>query len=204
MKKGLTVSVLMLLVLAENSAGSPVDTVLNRAERYLRDITPLEDVSALISSLSKEGQWPDINYLHQERSGWEPTTHMQRLRSMALTWSDRTSPFFHRSDLQNAIGRALSHWIDKRYQSPNWWHNEIGIPRLMQDILVLLRDDLAAKQLAGAMEVLAQHRVKGTGANLTWSADLGLHYSALSGNVETIKKCSQLLFGLRGRLMRHG
>jgi hypothetical protein len=81
------------------------------------------------------------------------------------------SSLYQDASVKTAIDGALGHWLEKRYQNPNWWHNAIGIPRLMQDIIVLLRRDLTREQFEQAMEVLGQHKVRGTGANLVWSAD---------------------------------
>ena len=182
---------------SEAAAQNPVDTILNRAERFLRNMSLKdndgEDVNKIVSSLQGNQQWSDIDYTHKDPSGWKVTTHLQRLRRMALTWTDPASSLYKDASLRNAIDAALGHWLEKRYQNPNWWHNAIGIPRLMQDIIVLLRHDLSPEQFKQAMEVLGQHKVGGTGANLVWSADLGLHYGALSGDVSMIKKCSDLI-----------
>ncbi|MGZ5246665.1 MAG: polysaccharide lyase family 8 super-sandwich domain-containing protein, partial [Flavitalea sp.] len=43
---------------------------------------------------------------------------------------------------------------------------------------------------------LAQHKVKGTGANLVWSADLGLHYAALTANYPLMKYCRDTILSV--------
>ena len=91
--------------------------------------------------------------------------------------------------------RALGHWLEKRYTCPNWWHNEIGVPQQMRDIIILLDTALSFSQRKGALEVLAQYRIHDntTGANLAWSADLGLHYGALTSNPDLVKECVRLI-----------
>jgi chondroitin AC lyase len=193
---------LILLLLFQLSspdaaAENPVDTILNRAERFLRNTSAKggadDDLNQIISALRPNQQWGDVDYSHEDPSGWKVTVHLQRVRRMALAWTNPTSSLYQDASVKTAIDGALRHWLDKRYQNPNWWHNAIGIPRLMQDIIVLLRRDLTREQFEQAMEVLGQHKVRGTGANLVWSADLGLHYGALSGNVSMIRKCSDLI-----------
>lgn len=179
------------------SAQNSVDTILNRAERFLRNTTSIPDhdtgLESIISSIGQGSQWDDIDYSHKHPSGWQLSTHLQRVRRMSLAWTDPESPRYQDPSLKKSIDATLDHWLENRYQNPNWWHNEIGVPRLMQDIIVLLRKHLTPPQFEQAMEILAQHNVRGTGANLVWSADLGLHYGALSGNVDMIRKCSDLI-----------
>jgi chondroitin AC lyase len=93
------------------------------------------------------------------------------------------------------INGALDHWLAKRYWSSNWWSNEIGVPRIMRDILVLVHDSLSPSRLAGALQIMRQLRVQNTGqgANLIWSADLGLHYGALTGNDTLARRCAKLI-----------
>src|SRR5690606_5693744 len=80
----------------------------------------------------------------------------------------------------------------------NWWHNKIGVPRYMRDILALLHDTLQPQQLAGALAVMAQNDApsyrKSTGANLVWCADLDLHYGALTHNEALMRSCATLIW----------
>ncbi|HEY0669916.1 MAG TPA: polysaccharide lyase family 8 super-sandwich domain-containing protein, partial [Sphingobacteriaceae bacterium] len=110
-------------------------------------------------------------------------------------WSNPKSVFYHNEIIWKAIDGSLNHWLEKKYKNPNWWHNEIGVPQYMRDIIVLLKGNLSATTLAEAMKVLAQLRVQesGAGANLTWSADLGFHYGALNNDKLLMEKCRELL-----------
>jgi len=184
---------LLIVSTPQGICADPIDTILNRAERYLRDVSQATDVRPFMRSLLASGQWPDIDYQDEDPAGWDVTAHLQRVRNMALAWTDRASPLYRNPELKRANDQALAHWLEARYQNRNWWHNQIGVPRAMKDILLLLRNDLRPDQFKSAMEILAQHRVRGIGANLIWTADLGLHYGALSGDEAMIRKCSDLI-----------
>ena len=179
------------------SAQAPNDLLLKRYRQFLIETSePLSDMDQLLKSFDNgPGQWRDIDYQNQERAGWQPWTHLIRIRDLAVEWNNPASAHFGQKELRRIIHAGLDHWLKKRYQNPNWWHNEIGIPQVMRDLVILMREDLSAGQLQGALEVLAQHRVqeKATGANLTWSADLGLHYGALTGDTALMNKCRALL-----------
>ncbi|HWB94158.1 MAG TPA: glycoside hydrolase family 2 TIM barrel-domain containing protein, partial [Puia sp.] len=172
------------------------DTILHRYTRYLYHAAPqAEDRAALTLRPDSTGRWADIDYLDTQRANWQPLRHLERVRALALAWSKPGSPHYHDPALWSTITLTLDHWLKKRYHNSNWWHNEIGVPQYMRDIIVLLRDTLDPHRLAAALQVLGQCRVQGhgQGANLVWSADLGLHLGALKGNDTLIRKCARLL-----------
>jgi chondroitin AC lyase len=96
--------------------------------------------------------------------------------------------------IKKIIDAALQYWLEKRPQNSNWWHNQIGVPQLMRDIIILMRDSMTNHQLTQSLEVLGQYKLQqsGAGANLIWSADLGLHYGILTHNDTLIERCRSL------------
>ncbi len=195
MLRNLFLLTILLFSISGNLSAQP-DSILTRYRQYLiRSVEPEEDAKQLATSLNSNGQWNDINYNDTERASWQPWTHMKRIRDMALEWAKPQSSLFHDETIWKSIDSALNHWLGKRYQNSNWWHNEIGIPQVMRDLIILLREKLTTDELSQAMRVLAQHRVQynGVGANLTWSADLGFHYGALANDQELMGKCRDLI-----------
>jgi chondroitin AC lyase len=175
------------------------DTILSRYRRAISGVNAMrsQEVARLVSGYDSVRQWSDINYNDTARGFWSPLAHLDRIRTLALEWSDQRSGHFHDKDIWRVINGALDNWLEKRYHNSNWWHNEIGVPQLMRDILVVLHDTLSAARLSGALQVLGQYRLQppGNGANLVWSADLGLHYGALTGDDSLIRLCADRLIG---------
>jgi chondroitin AC lyase len=186
------------------------DTILARYKRYLLNAAPPADkqradvgtpdnhsdpLHQWMSSLGPSGQWPDIDYTDTRKAGWRLLEHLGRVESMAIAWSDPRSRYYRDTMLWNVMNRALDHWLKMKYHNSNWWNNEIGVPRLMRDLLVLLHDHMDPSRLEAALQVLGQYRLQksGAGANLIWSADLGLHFGALAGNIALIKQCAALV-----------
>ncbi|HEU4903296.1 MAG TPA: chondroitin AC lyase, partial [Flavisolibacter sp.] len=191
-----TTVVFLFFLFSFQCAVAQSDTILNRYQRHLlAGATVPANSNELAASLNGNGQWSDIDYQDKERGAWKPAIHLRRLRDLALAWANPASSFYQQPSIRDAAGKALDHWIQKRYKCPNWWHNEIGVPQLMRDIIVLLQPALSAQQREGALEVFAQYKSNTnlTGANLTWTADLGLHYGALTRDLELIRKNRDLL-----------
>lgn len=167
------------------SAFSQVDTVLNRYKQWLLQQGASEK---WLHTLDANGQWPDIDYNDTVKANWKILNHLKHLRELAILYTKQPSP-----RIADAVNRALNHWLQQRYKNSNWWHNQIGVPQCMRDIIVLYGNNMPPAQLKQAMEVLGQYRISGIGANLTWSADLGFHYGALSGDTALMHRCVSLM-----------
>ncbi|WP_232825983.1 polysaccharide lyase family 8 super-sandwich domain-containing protein [Chitinophaga alhagiae] len=186
-----------LLCILSAAAHAQLDTIVNRYKTYLlRTGEPQPAIAQnWAATLNANGQWPDVPYNDKELSGWKVTLHLARVRDMALAWAHPASAAYHQPQLLEKAGQALDHWLARRYQSANWWHNEIGVPRYMRDIIVLLRGQMDTARLRQSLEVMAQLRVHENyvGSNLIWCADLGLNYAALTGNEKMVQHCLRLI-----------
>ena len=145
--------------------------------------------------LQPDGRWLDIQYDDKEPSGWKATQHLKRIEAMATVLNTPKSKFFHNKQLLHKIELALDHWLTKRYQSTNWWYNEIGVPQYMRDIIILLQGDLDSIRLSKSLKIMRQFKINEsfTGGNLIWCADLGLHYAALTGDSNMLNHCRNLI-----------
>ncbi len=148
------------------------------AGQHARDIAP-------------DGRWPDVDYHLDVDHAWPSARHISRCRQMALAWASGRHPLHGDRHLAGAIQQALDHWIEHRYQASNWWWNQIGVPRAMRDIVVLMGEVLTERQRAGALEVIGQFVVRDTAANLLWSAELALHHGCLSGRPEQVASAAR-------------
>ncbi|MDD4192368.1 MAG: polysaccharide lyase family 8 super-sandwich domain-containing protein, partial [Mangrovibacterium sp.] len=179
-------------------ANGQSDTIVSRYREYLLNTAAytVEDARTWRAGLNGEtGQWADIDYRDERPADWQVSWQLERIREMALAWAAPASALHHDPALLEAIARATDHWLKKRYQSANWWHNEIGVPQLMRDIVVLMRGSLSPEQTKQMLEVMGQLRVHDdyVGGNLIWCADLGLHYGALTGDRKLVTRCRDLI-----------
>ena len=175
------------------------DTILARHARYLHQTVMIDTVQVRhwMHTLSEDGSWPDINYKDLQRANWDLLNHLKRVEMIALAWNDPRSSFYRNSAVWRTIRLSLDNWLTHQYKNPNWWHNEIGVPQYMRDIMVLLAGRLSPGERTRALQVLGQLRVQkpGAGANLTWSADLGLYQGLLTGDTEEVDSCQRLIVG---------
>ncbi|URN14113.1 hypothetical protein LUW77_30535 [Streptomyces radiopugnans] len=130
------------------------------------------------SSLAPDGTWPDVDYAHRaDGSDFPPLDHLSRTLALALSPSPE-----HRAAALN----ALEAWYRADPRSGNWWYNEIGVPRLVGDILLALADRLGSRQRARWGRWLADRAgpVEMTGQNLVWAQGIVLRRGLLLGDGE--------------------
>jgi len=165
---------------------NPFDIVLARERAVMLSQAPPSAalVSHLCTTLAADGSWPDIDYTDQEVGNWKTSEHLHRVELLSLAFEKPGAPSCGDSAVASAVTLALDYWIAHRFKNLNWWHNEIGVPIMMRDIIVLLGDRLDGYRRVGALSILNQYgrAHAGNGANTVWEASLGLDYALLTHN----------------------
>lgn len=146
-----------------------IDTVIERIPKYL------------VKYEKNKGSFHDINYDATDRTYWPPIKHIERLYDLtfAYTIQHKNNPYFENASISKVIDEGLKFWCKKDPSSSNWWHNQIGEPQLMGQLIIQLRkskNKLPKEIEAQAIERLAKKGGdprKWTGANKT---DIALHW----------------------------
>lgn len=135
-----------------------------------------DEAAAFLATQSSTGDWPDIDYADTRRGRWDPRKHLERTRTLALHWHDS-------GDLAHlaAALAGLESWLRRDLLSDNWWHNEIGNPRLVGEILLTLLGHVPDELLQAARPLMnrATREAAWTGANLLWISINRLFIGAL-------------------------
>jgi chondroitin AC lyase len=165
-------------------------------ERYraLIDARPSPSASKTedwVKNLNEDGSWSDIDYFSKIKTGWPARDHLRRIIEILRTVREGAVPDTIAEELKNGAFSAIDYWTKHQFQSLNWYHNEIGVPQDMRDIAILLGPDLEGPRREGVLKVLGQHRIRATGANLVWSAELGFHYGCLTGDQELMNRAAR-------------
>lgn len=167
--------------------------IIHRYRSLLRadEPPPADIVRMYAAQLSPDGVWPDIDYAGPSASGWHAADHLKRIQLMTLGLAARAED---EAVLRQPIEKALAHWCTVRYQATNWWWNQIGVPRVMRDIAMLLGDDLNDEHRQAVIEVIGQSETRGSGANLMWSAELSLHHGCLANNLAQVDTAAKRMW----------
>lgn len=129
------------------------------------------------NQLTAAGTWPDIDYMSKAISLWPPGEHLDRLKSLIVAYVSPTSKSYQQKSLYDKILLAAQYWANNRFESTNWWHNEIASPKAIGVCLILMKFGqekipvTVESQLVKLME--RGDPYKKTGAN---KSDIAMHY----------------------------
>lgn len=171
----------------------------------LRDTTNRSDsvsrsIFNLAARLKPDGSWADINYFDQTRGNWITSRHLSRLLSMARAWCLGEPAIQNRAEFKTKMLSALDYWLQRDFRNPNWWHNQIGVPRSIGEIMLLLEKGTTPEQVAKAVEILERSSLKNaskgtrTGANLVWLANNQILRGLIERTPQTVTEALQSLF----------
>ena len=158
--------------------------VIELHERYPFDLVKID---GYLAKLTSDGSWSDINYADTKRSGWEPKQHADRLLEMVKLYKTEGSPRYGSATLRNQIHSALGFWFRERPKCLNWWQNEIGIPKTLGPVCILIEDELSQEEREGIIDVVSAARFKMTGQNKVWLAGNVLLRGLLQNDDEIVR-----------------
>ncbi|MDR0263317.1 MAG: polysaccharide lyase 8 family protein [Sphingobacterium sp.] len=132
---------------------------------------------SLCNQLRADGTWADIDYGSKSISLWPPGEHLDRLRTLIIAYVSPKSTSYQQKSIYDKILLAAQYWANNRFESSNWWHNEIASPKAIGVCLILMK--FGKEKIPPAVEApLIALMKRGdpytkTGAN---KSDIAMHY----------------------------
>src|SRR5690554_383067 len=192
--KYIILSVIVAVVLlsgCNNTEAEYPESLENLHQNVLSDILINEPDDEIVRSYldeqKEDGSWPDIDYTSQERGSWPPAVHLSRTLGIAKAYKLRGSKFYNKKKVSHQIHLALNFWFDNDLICPNWWYPEIGVPRILNPIMVLMEPELTSEQKERGVKILSRSELGMTGQNKVWLAGNVLLKSMLLRNEDTIR-----------------
>jgi chondroitin AC lyase len=188
----LTVLVFALSAARPAAAAAPDDSDLATVEQRVEVFTiaaakrgdRMGEIGSYVQRMTPEGAWPDINYESNQRGGWPTADHLRRLLPMAAAWKAKGAPRQESDRLRRHVARGLAHWLDRDLDSenwiPNWWYDEIFIPRTLGKIGLLMDEALPDSLRQPLLRRTAQAEAGDQGQNWVWKSEAALLHGLLS------------------------
>jgi chondroitin AC lyase len=133
-------------------------------EDLLRSEVNNSEIEELVGSIRGDGTWPGLNYEDLSRTGFEHRQYTLNLVQLARAYKDPQSRFFQKQEIFAALELGLQHWVAHDYLSDNWWHNQIGTPGLLADVLLLLGDQIDPVLRRQMQPILSRANLEAPGA----------------------------------------
>lgn len=137
------------------------------------------------------GAFTDIDYNDKTRGRWNPTLHITRLYALAKLYKCPSSRWFGDSGLKEILHRGIAFWYDRMPVCPNWWHNDIGVPKKLTTVLLMIRDELSQAEIEGGLKVLERSKFGKTGQNKAWLAGNQLMKGLLIDDADLVEEAKR-------------
>ena len=138
---------------------------------YMSVHLPDAEVESLLSEFDwNTGNWRDIDYADMNRGRWPSTLHITRMYSLAKLYVAGNQRWKGSKNISRLLHSAMAWWYTNMPKCPNWWHNDIGVPKKLTAVLLMLRDELSQEEVAGGLRVLERSKFGRTGQNKVWLA----------------------------------
>lgn len=160
---------------------------------YMSVHLPDVEVNRLFSLINENGSFSDIDYTDRTRGRWQPTLHLTRLYSLVKLYVSPSSKWYKDIKMHENIHKAVNFWMKLKPTSDNWWHNDIGVPRKMTAIFLMIRDEITPMQLNGALDLLKRSEFGKTGQNKVWLAANNLMKALLINDEQLLVMSKQFI-----------
>lgn len=150
-----------------------------------------EKLQVLLKTLKDNGSWPDIDYTSKQRGEWPTCDHLYRTLDLAIAY--RSSESHDKYTILKAVKSCVDYWITNDFICPNWWYPEIGVPKLLGPIMLLIQPSLTNEEFEKGIKILQRAKIGMTGQNKVWLSGNVIYHSILTGDTAMIRKASQFI-----------
>lgn len=172
--------------------GRANDVLLLQLYMYVH--LPDREVERLLENFNWEkGCWNDIDYKDGTRGRWPATLHVTRMYALAKLYKAGNVRWKNSDELGRLLHLTMGWWFENMPKCPNWWHNDIGVPKKMTSVLLMLRDELSREEVSGGLQVLKRSKFGRTGQNKVALAGNNLMKGLLTDDEELVKQARDFI-----------
>lgn len=161
---------------------------------YMYGHLPSDEVNRLVENFNFDsGAWNDIDYTTKDRGSWHSTLHVTRMLALTKLYCHQSSQWYRNERLKDLIHKSISYWGKLMPKCPNWWHNDIGVPKKMIAAMLCIREELTPEEVAVGLKVLERSAFGKTGQNKVWLAGNQLMKGLLIDDEALVVKAKNII-----------
>ena len=162
-------------------------TDLSLRELYINTYQQNSDLERIIKYQKSDGTFSNINYDDSALSSWDPLNHISRLLYVCRAYLSPNSTYYQKEEISEFLHHGLNAWFRLKPVCKNWWYNEIGVPKTLGVLVILLENELSDNEKAEAVKILNNSGFRMTGQNKVWLAGNVLLKALLLNDEQLIK-----------------
>lgn len=164
-------------------------TVRRNLRAALLSGTPDAAAGRWLNEMRADGSWADQVYTDTDRENWKAGGHLPRLLSIARAYYMTGTPLSGRPEVKAQILAGLGYWLQADPHNTNWWHNEIGVPKQIGELLILLDTDATPDLMEKGIALMLRSKwQKWTGQNLVWGTQIQIMRGCLMDSPELVSE----------------
>lgn len=153
------------------------ETMMEKVRAEFAKSPSIDD--ALSKYNATDGSFTDIDYSKEDRTDWEPLTHIDRVYDFVFAYTNPSNKYYESEALYEKIVAALNYWYQRNPYCDNWWYNQIAEPQRIGVLLIQMRT--GKQQIPADLENRTLQRMKTDGGNpADWTGanrtDIALHW----------------------------
>ena len=171
----------------------------DRGERLLDDVelpkTSVSMAARLMGTIGADGSWADIDYGSGARSSWPAYDQLTRILALTVYARRPQTSAGESAKAIAAVHLALGFWGKNDFKCPNWWYNNIGTPKILGTVGILMGEDLSPLERDYITEVVMPRSKLGamTGQNRVWIAGNNVMKAALTNDALLMQRASTVI-----------
>lgn len=155
----------LLVIQPGRAASSDFDVVKKRVIDRLMEQPVLDKaVEEIVNNITPNGIWTYIDYVDVSNEGFQHSQHTENMVLMARAYKKKGSSLYKSKKAKQAIILALTHWVENDYICENWWHNQVGTPINLVNLMLLIGDELPKDLVQKAQPIIGRAHVDAPGA----------------------------------------
>lgn len=84
--------------------------------------------------------------------GWQAQKHYVRL--LQILKENGRERLVQDTVYAETLRAVLRYWLVHDFTNPNWWHNDIGMPRNLSDLALMMGDVLSPEEKEGVTKLV--------------------------------------------------
>ncbi len=121
-------------------------------------------IEKLITTIRPDGTWPGIDYVDTAKTAFQHTWHLENMVELSRAYVKKGSVYKGNNAVKKTLDLSLDYWTKHDFICENWWNNEIGTPKSLLTVLLIMDKNLSKEQIDKTLPIIRRSNLNAKGA----------------------------------------